>query len=44
MRSACKGELCHPETASTVIMEAVWDRLESVQQVLRPEQRLSAKR
>jgi hypothetical protein len=44
IRSACKGELCHPETASLVIMEAVWDRLESVQQVLRPEQRLSAKR
>jgi hypothetical protein len=44
LRSACNGALCHPETASTVIMEAVWDRLESVQQVLRPEQRLSAKR
>ena len=44
IRSACNGELCHPETASMVIMEAVWDRLESVQQVLRPEQRLSAKR
>ena len=44
IRSACNGALCHPETASTVIMQAVWDRLESVQQVLRPEQRLSAKR
>jgi hypothetical protein len=44
IRSACNGELCHPEEASQVIMEAVWDRLESVQQVLRPEQRLSAKR
>jgi hypothetical protein len=44
LRSACHGELCHPEKASMVIMEAVWDRLESVQQVLRPEQRLSAKR
>ena len=44
LRSACGGELCHPETASMVIMEAVWDRLESVQQVLRPAQRLSAKR
>jgi hypothetical protein len=45
IRSACKGELCHPETASTVIMEAVWERLASVQRVLRPEQRagLSAK-
>ena len=45
IRSACNGELCHPETASTVIMEAVWDRLASVQRVLRPEQqraRLSA--
>jgi hypothetical protein len=40
IRSACNGELCHPETASTVIMEAVWDRLESVQRVLRPEQRI----
>ena len=39
IRSACNGELCHPETASTVIMEAVWDRLESVQRVLRPAQR-----
>lgn len=44
IRSACNGKLCHPETASMVIMEAVWDRLDSVQQVLRPEQRLSAKR
>jgi hypothetical protein len=45
IRSACNGELCHPETASTVIMEAVWDRLDSVQRVLRPEQRaLSASR
>jgi len=40
IRSACNGELCHPETASMVIMEAVWDRLESVQRVLRPEQRI----
>jgi hypothetical protein len=38
MRSACKGELCHPETAATVIMEAVWDRLQSVKKVLRPGQ------
>jgi len=38
MRSACKGELCHPDTASTVIMEAVWDRLQSVKKVLRPGQ------
>jgi hypothetical protein len=38
MRSACKGELCHPETASMVIMEAVWDRLQSVKKVLRPGQ------
>jgi hypothetical protein len=38
MRSACKGELCHPETASQAIMEAVWDRLQSVKKVLRPGQ------
>jgi malate synthase len=45
IRSACDGELCHPQTASMVIMEAVWDRLDSVQRVLRPEQRqLSANR
>ena len=40
IRSACNGELCHPETASVAIMEAVWDRLETVQRVLRPEQRI----
>ena len=44
IRSACSGDLCHPEMASMVIMEAVWDRLDSVQRVLRPEQRLSANR
>jgi hypothetical protein len=44
LRSACSGKLCHPEEASMVIMEAVWDRLDAVQQVLRPEQRFSAKR
>jgi hypothetical protein len=38
MRSACHGELCHPEVASQVIMEAVWDRLQSVKKVLRPGQ------
>ena len=37
IRNACKGELCHPEEASLVIMEAVWDRLQSVKKVLRPE-------
>jgi hypothetical protein len=42
IRSACNGGLCHPEEASRVIMEAVWDRLDTVQRVLRPEQRLSA--
>lgn len=42
IRSACSGNRCHPEEASMVIMEAVWDRLASVQRVLRPEQRLSA--
>jgi hypothetical protein len=40
IRSACNGELCHPETASIAIMEAVWDRLDTVQRVLRPEQRI----
>ena len=44
LRSACKGERCHPEEASMVIMEAVWDRLAAVERVLRPEERLSAKR
>jgi len=38
MRSACKGELCHPEEASLVIMQGVWDRLQSVKKVLRPGQ------
>ena len=37
-RSICKGELCHPDTASMAIMEAVWDRLQSVKKVLRPGQ------
>jgi hypothetical protein len=37
IRNACRGELCHPEEASLVIMEAVWDRLQSVRKVLRPE-------
>jgi len=43
IRSACNGELCHPETASTVIMEAVWDRLQSVKKVLRPGQPIPKK-
>jgi uncharacterized protein DUF6794 len=38
IRSVCKGDLCHPEEASMVIMEAVWDRLQSVKKVLRPGQ------
>jgi hypothetical protein len=38
LRSACKGELCHPEEASMVIMEGVWDRLQTVKRVLRPAQ------
>lgn len=37
LRSACNGELCHPEQASMLIMEAVWDRLQSVKRVLRPK-------
>lgn len=36
VRNACKGELCHPDEASLVIMGAVWDRLQSVKKVLRP--------
>jgi hypothetical protein len=36
VRNACKGELCHPEEASLIIMGAVWDRLQSVKKVLRP--------
>lgn len=38
IRNACRGKLCHPEEASLVIMQAVWDRLQSVQKVLRPAQ------
>ena len=34
LRSACDGELCHPEDASMVIMETVWDRLHAVKRVL----------
>jgi hypothetical protein len=34
IRSACDGELCHPEDASMVIMEAVWDRLHAVKRVM----------
>jgi hypothetical protein len=34
IRSACGGELCHPEDASMVIMEAVWDRLQRVKRVV----------
>lgn len=36
IRSACHGKLCHPDDASMVIMEAVWDRLQGVKKVLRP--------
>ena len=36
IRDACDGNLCHPDEASMVIMEAVWDRLQSVKKVLRP--------
>lgn len=36
IRDACNGELCHPDDASMVIMESVWDRLQSVKKVLRP--------
>jgi hypothetical protein len=34
IRSACDGQLCHPEDASMVIMEAVWDRLQTVKRVM----------
>jgi hypothetical protein len=34
IRSACDGQLCHPEDASMVIMEAVWDRLHAVKRVM----------
>jgi hypothetical protein len=34
IRSACDGELCHPEDASMIIMEAVWDRLHTVKRVM----------
>jgi hypothetical protein len=36
VRSACHGELCDPEEASMVIMEAVWIRLQGVKKVMRP--------
>lgn len=36
LRSACHGELCHPDEASMVIMEAVWTRLQGVKKVMRP--------
>jgi hypothetical protein len=36
LRAACHGELCHPEEASMVIMEAVWTRLQGVKKVMRP--------
>jgi hypothetical protein len=36
LRSACRGELCDPEEASMVIMEAVWTRLQGVKKVMRP--------
>ena len=38
MRSACNGQLCHPDEASLIIMQGVWDRLQSVKRVLRPGQ------
>jgi|SRR5690606_1659079 len=30
-RSACGGQLCHPDNASMRIMEAVWDRIHSLE-------------
>lgn len=37
-RSACNGQLCHPDEASLIIMQSVWDRLQKVKKVLRPGQ------
>ena len=34
IRDACEGQLCHPEEASLVIMQSVWDRLQSVKKVM----------
>ena len=31
IRSACGGQLCHPDDASMRIMEAVWDRIHAKQ-------------
>jgi hypothetical protein len=36
LRDACGGQVCHPDEASMIIMESVWDRLQSVKKVLRP--------
>jgi hypothetical protein len=36
IRSACGGDLCHPDEASMVIMESVWDRLQKAKRVMRP--------
>jgi hypothetical protein len=41
LRSACGGKLCHPEDASMVIMETVWDRLQVVKKVMPPAQAAS---
>ena len=41
LRSACGGQLCHPEDASLVIMETVWDRLQVVKKVMPPAQAAS---
>lgn len=41
LRSACGGKLCHPEDASMIIMETVWDRLQVVKKVMPPVQAAS---
>ena len=41
LRSACGGKLCHPEDASMIIMETVWDRLQVVKKVMPPAQAAS---
>ena len=34
IRSACDGQVCNPQEASLVIMQGVWDRLQSVKKVM----------
>ena len=34
LRSACDGQVCHPQEATLVVMQGVWDRLQSVKKVM----------